>query len=257
MFPETKAQVGAGIFRVQESDWKDITDSKNAKAFFKNSAIRRWRSDSQPSSYLLYLSAERKPTSKELQYLETFKEILKSRGGVVAGEYEWWGIHRSRRMEIFEGPKIVCPQRSGLNTFAYNEIAWYGSADVYYITSKNDQINLKAVLSLLNSKLYYCWFYNRGKRKGEALELFQVPLSELPMPRFPNKFSNELAKFAEFAMKFTAEGDPVNLSSTEERIDDLVFNCFGLTEKEKSVVMDFWNSKKSKVQDLEFNDLTD
>jgi len=58
-------------------------------------------------------------------------------------------------------------------------------------------------------------------------------------------------------MKFTAEGDQINLSSTEERIDDLVFKCFGLTEEEKSVVMDFYSSKKSKVQDLEFNDLTD
>ena len=160
-------------------------------------------------------------------------------------------------MEIFEGPKIVCPQRSGLNTFAYNEIAWYGSADVYYITIKNDQINLKAILSLLNSKLYYCWFYNRGKRKGEALELFQVPLSELPMPRFPNKHTKELAKLAELAIKLAAEGDQTKLSTTEELIDDLVFDCFELTEKEKTIVLDFWNSKKSKVQDLAFDDLSD
>ena len=144
---------------------------------------------------------------------------MQGRSGVLAGEYEWWSIHRSRRTEIFEGPKIVCPQRSGLNTFAYNEQSWYGSADVYYITAKNDNFDLKPILSLLNSKLYYCWFYNRGKRKGEALELFQIPLSELPIPKLPVSVRKELSALASLAMEQAAVGRFDLLSEIEAKID--------------------------------------
>lgn len=257
MYPGIKAEVGAGIFRVQEGDWADIAISTNAKPFFKNSAIRRWKSDSEPSSYLLYLYQERKPTKPELKYLQTFKEILQGRGGVVSGDYEWWSIHRPRRTEIFEGPKIVCPQRSGLNTFAFNEQPWYGSADVYYITAKNDDFDLKPVLSLLNSKLYYCWFYNRGKRKGEALELFQIPLSELPIPKLPAKSAIELSRLATLAIDQAGGGKLELLSETEAKIDDIVFECFNLSSEEKIAVLDFWSLKKSVVQNLEFDESTD
>ena len=70
---------------------------------------------------------------------------------------KWWVIFAARQHVNFDGPKIVCPQRSPLNVFGYNEEQWYASADVYYITdrSKNDEINLKYVLALLNSKLFY------------------------------------------------------------------------------------------------------
>ncbi|CAN2188453.1 TaqI-like C-terminal specificity domain containing protein [Candidatus Nanopelagicaceae bacterium] len=257
MYPGIKAEVGAGIFRVQEGDWADIANSTNAKPFFKNSAIRRWKSDSEPSSYLLYLYQERKPTKPELKYLQTFREILQGRGGVVSGDYEWWSIHRSRRTEIFEGPKIVCPQRSGLNTFAFNEQSWYGSADVYFITAKNDDFDLKPVLSLLNSKLYYCWFYNRGKRKGEALELFQIPLSELPIPKLPAKSAIELSRLATLAIDQAGGGKLDLLSETEAKIDDIVFECFNLSGEERIAVLDFWSLKKSTVQNLEFDESTD
>jgi adenine-specific DNA-methyltransferase len=34
----------------------------------------------------------------------------------------------------FSNPKIIAPQRSKSNTFAYTEKEWFASADVYYIT---------------------------------------------------------------------------------------------------------------------------
>ncbi len=42
---------------------------------------------------------------------------------------------------------------------------------------------LKYLLAILNSNLYFFWLYFRGKRKGEMLELYQQPLSEIPVSR--------------------------------------------------------------------------
>lgn len=37
------------------------------------------------------------------------------------------------------------------------------------------------ILALLNTKLYFQWLHHRGKRKGEMLEPYQNPLSEIPI----------------------------------------------------------------------------
>lgn len=42
-------------------------------------------------------------------------------------------------------------------------------------------MSAKYLLALLNSKLIYFWLYYRGKRKGETLELYATPLSEIPI----------------------------------------------------------------------------
>ena len=74
-------------------------------------------------------------------------------------------LWRSRKKIIFESSKIVAPQRSLTNTFGYNEISWYESADVYFITPKDNFYSLKYILALLNSKLYFLWLYHQAKGK--------------------------------------------------------------------------------------------
>ncbi len=81
----------------------------------------------------------------------------------------------------FSDEKIVTPYRSKSNTFAYSEDPWYASRDVYYIIKEKKGIELKYILALLNSRLYFHWFYHRGKRKGEILELYAKPLKEVPI----------------------------------------------------------------------------
>ena len=97
---------------------------------------------------------------------------------------QWFTLNRGTgHPEIFVSPKIVCPQRSKTNTIGYNECDWYATSDVFYITNSQKEYNLKYILGLLNSKLYYIWLYNRGKRKGEILELTAKPLSEIPIKK--------------------------------------------------------------------------
>ena len=88
-----------------------------------------------------------------------------------------------RSEEIFTGPKIVVPYRSEENAFAYNDTEWFCRSDCYVITQKDRGVALGYLVALLNSKLYFQWLFHRGKRKGRMLELFQTPLSEIPVKR--------------------------------------------------------------------------
>jgi adenine-specific DNA-methyltransferase len=61
------------------------------------------------------------------------------------------------------------------------EEAFYGSADIYYLTAKEDWVNLHYILGFLNSRVFYEWFRANGKLKGHNLELYSTPLKETPI----------------------------------------------------------------------------
>ena len=135
---------------------------------------------------------------------------------------------------MFEVPKIVVPQRSNSNTFGYNEISWYSSADVYFITKPKDNYSLKFLLAVLNSKIIYKWLYYRGKRKGEMLELYQEPLSKIPISKIPE---SEQQPFIELVDKILLDKKAGrDTKELEEKIDQLVYKLYELTEEEIKLV---------------------
>lgn len=193
-------QKGDGIFVLNSDTFGRLTLND-----FEKSRIRQWFKNSDivgkyisKTNNILYLIDISYPADKHLnlklkipnllKHLQKYRVILESRKTAANGLDKvlkkgfWWPLESKRKIN-FDGAKIICPQRSYQNTFSYNEIPWYASADVYFITEKDKSICLKYVLALLNSKLYYLWLYHRGKRKGEMLELYQKPLSEIPIKK--------------------------------------------------------------------------
>jgi len=122
---------------------------------------------------------------------------------------------------------------------------------VYYITKKTDKTPLKAILALLNSRLYFAWLYNRGKRKGEALELYQVPLTEIPIPTMENSQISTLTEAVNEILKAVKLGDEKLISSLERTVDQVVYAIFKLSPQDISSVEDFWNKKRSKFEILD------
>lgn len=178
---------GAGVFVITAEEAKDLElsaeDEELLKPWFKNSDIEQYfAKEETKDEYILYLKESNLELPRAIErHLQPFKEILKERREVAANRRSWWELQWPRREEIFEGPKLVVPQRSKINAFAYNEVPWYASADVYFITQKQFKVKLKYILALLNSNLYYLWLYYKGKKKGNLLELYQQPLTEVPI----------------------------------------------------------------------------
>jgi len=119
--------------------------------------------------------------NKLLEYISPYKERLSGRREVLKTVINWWELQWARDEKIFNGPKIIGRQRSKINKFSYSEDEFYGSADIYYLTSKEKTINLFYILGYLNSKVFYDWFKYNGKMKGDNLELYATPLKETPI----------------------------------------------------------------------------
>lgn len=246
-------QIDDGVFILDETNERDRNAIKNIKKsgylynFYKNSDIERYNSRKETSKYIIFSSKDNGAYKNRniKNHLDKFRRILEKNREINNEDINHFPFLRrgTAHQYIFESAKIVAPQRSPLNTFGYNEIPWYASADVYFITEKDKTVSLKYLLALLNSKLYYLWLYHRGKRKGEALELYQTPLSEIPIK---NISSTDQKPFIEIVDKIlnitTSEGYLENedkkkrVKEYERQIDQIVYKLYGLTNDEIKIV---------------------
>ena len=100
----------------------------------------------------------------------------------------WYSTYRAREYDVFTNKdKIVFPYRSKSNIFSYSNDDYFASGDILYLRQKDRNFNIKYILALLNSKLYYTWLYYKGKRKGETLELSATPISQVPIKDIPKE----------------------------------------------------------------------
>ena len=214
------------------------------KPLFKNSDIHRFYTDEIITKYVIYHYEKANYALSDIpnifKYLTLHKDKLQNRkdnslkGAIKRGR---WDVMALPKISIdFSGPKIVCPQRNKVNTFGYNECDWYASADVYYITNPNKDYHIKYILGLLNSKLYYVWLYHKGKRKGETLELYQKPLSEIPIKKASSDIQNSIVKIVNEIIALKKTNPNHDTSSLERQIDAIVYKIYGLTNAEIKII---------------------
>ena len=218
---------------LQFIDSLTIEEKELLKPFFKNSEIDRYIANEEPKKYLLYLNKDIKEIemfTNIKKYIDKFKEALMERREAKNGKIKYFQLQWGREKEIFFGEKLVCPYRSKVNIFACVEKEWFCRSDVYIMKSINEDISLKYLLALLNSKLYYIWLFYKGKKKGDTLELFPTSLNEIPIKNISKKEQNKYIEIVEKIIELRRLGE--NTDNLENQINYLVYDLFELTEDE-------------------------
>lgn len=139
-----------------------------------------------------------------------------------------------KKESYFIGEKIIAPYRCKSNIFSYNDGNWFSSKDIVYILKKDGRVSLKYLTGLLNSRLIGIWLKTNGKRKGEILELYVKPLSEIPIVIADSQQPIiDLVDQILVAKKLNPQAD---ISALEIKIDRLVYTLFNLTEAEIKLI---------------------
>ena len=248
--------LGDGAFVLNPKELKEldlpVKHDVIMKNFIKNSNIYPFNIDFS-NDKLIYLRWEDEindyPNIKK--HLSKFKEILEDQVKRYDEDYPWFALHRPRDKRIFEASqKIVVPYRNKKNVFGYSEKSVYSSRDVFFITTKDTKYNIKYILGFLNSKLIYAWLYNRGKRKGETLELYQRPLSEIPLEKLSEKQQAPFINLVDQILATTKDEDylknhdkQAKVKTLESQIDQLVYKLYDLTPEEIAIVENFNTGK--------------
>lgn len=143
------------------------------------------------------------------------------------GTIPFYSLQWSRKRNIFQGEKIVVPQRAQIGKFAYHEGELYASADIYFITEM--KVDPFFLLGYLNSNLVTYYLKYIGKNKGSYLELYRRPLSEIPIPTFDIEKIKEISKLAKeiHTMKIK-NWESEEHKSIEAKIDSIIWEMFEL-----------------------------
>ena len=239
-------KVDDGVFVLDSHNVRDMQNINNLKkysflkAFYKNSDIGKYSTSSVPEKYIIF-SAPNTPEEEQQvikQHLTKYRTILEHIREINKENIGLWFLLRrgTNFSEIFECPKIVAPQRSKYNIFGYHEGEWYASADVYYISHAVEGCSLKFLLGLLNSKLYYYWLYHKGKRKGKNLELYQKPVSSIPIASVPKGKQQAIIDLVNEILELKSRDFKIDTGCWEKQIDKLVYSLYGLTDDEIAIV---------------------
>lgn len=190
--------------------------------------------------YLIYVdnNTNIKKYPNIYKYLLTYQKVLSKRNEVINEVYPWYRLERPREKEVFDAyEKIVVPYRAESNMFAYdNKQGFNDGGGSYAIVMKDDKINIKYVLALLNSKLID-WFYGFiGKPKGNAREYFNKPLALIPIKKIPLTDQQPFITIVDQILSIKQKDPNAGTTALERQIDKMVYELYDLTPKEIEVV---------------------
>ena len=90
---------------------------------------------------------------------------------------------------------------------------------------------------LLNSELYLFWLYNKGKVKGNMLELYGKPLEELPILEMIDIDKKQLIKYVKEQEKDYSE-------DIQMKIDSLIYKAYNISDEEIKIIKEYIERKK-------------
>jgi adenine-specific DNA-methyltransferase len=253
-FPKIKSEKDSGIFVLNKKEKDNLYSKLNIyektliKTYIKNSDIKNY-TYKVSLDYLIYTKwdTDSKKIPNIINHLSKFKSIIDDQ--ILRYEeptWPWYAIHRPREQQIFESEiKILVPYRSKINYFAISTEPIYSSRDVFYITNKESvSVDLYAIATILNSKLIYYWLFNKGKRKGDTLELYNTPLSEIPIKNNHSDYSNKLNILSKKIIEKKHHNQ--DTKDLEQQIDNLVYKLYELTYDEVLVVEPEFSERMSR-----------
>jgi hypothetical protein len=226
-------QIGDGIFVLDLANDRDACVYKTfnrseqllLKKFFKNSDIGSYKCSLESSKRVIYIDramTDISPYPNIQKHLARFGPLLRNRREVLNGTINQFQLQWPRTSDIFMGEKLVVPYRSETNSFAYNSTEWFCRSDCYVVTQPQKHVNLFFLLAFANSRLVYHWLFHRGKRKGRILELFQTPLSEIPIRMGSERWRRILELLARLRVLINTQTLGEDIA---QLIDDLIDVC--------------------------------
>lgn len=159
-----------------------------------------------------------------IQYIKKYKGRLEKRRECIKGMRRWYELQWGRRLELFEGSKIIYPYKAAKNRFALDR-GNYFSADVYAIRIKDmfiNNISYEFLTGVLNSSIYE--FYIKTMAKKLGADLYEYYPNKIMRLRIPENIR-------------AIEEEVLNLGhDTKYNIDMILLDHFKMNLEEYSVI---------------------
>ncbi len=210
----------------------DVRSSEIIKPVLRGRNLKKWRTEST-SDYLIFtrrgIDIEHYPVIRD--YLNQYRETLESR---ASGNYEWYEIQANTAYYLdFDKPKIIYPDTAKSLYACYDTTKSFGLNTIHFIPT-----NDLSLLAILNSKLFD--WYARHKFQsindpweGGRLRFFAQYMEKVPIA---DRTEAQKTALSRLVKKILADPNSDRVSKIEQKIDELVYQLYGLTDTEIELI---------------------
>ena len=144
-----------------------------------------------------------------------------------------YNLRNCTYIEDFEKPKIVYQEICLNASYSFDDKNSFLTNNAYMMISPN--YNLKLLLGLLNSKLYWWFFTKNNVSLGDSgVRMLAMSIEVLPIPEVDKKTEDKVVSLVERIIE--KKRSKVDSLEEEREIDRVVYRLYGLTEGEIKVV---------------------
>lgn len=194
---------GKGVFVLSKYEFEAMKPLLNKnemeliKPFYEANQIDAYYYDGQNYYWLIYTDRnrreliEKKPKSYPtiVAHLNTFKKHITS-------DNKPYGLHRAKdENQFLEKNKIVFVRKTPHPKFTVVEHDFFCDESVFYILPKEEQHSQLFLISVLNSKVAFYWFF-KHKTQGKQLQIDKEIVLSFPLPRIVFNTPKERRKTA-------------------------------------------------------------
>ncbi len=224
------ASIGDGIFIVSDVELSDMNLSANEKTlihpYYDSTQISRYFFDAKTDKHIIYTTSDFKDVSLMGSY-PNIKKHLDHYVDVITSDNRPYGLHRARKQEFFENPKIVSIRKCQYPQFSYVEQPSYVTAEWYLIMTS--RVDMKYLTCLLNSRLIKFWLLKMGKMQGNIFQVDKEPLVNIPILVPDAALEESMKVLFDHIMKVRNSNKNGDISEFEKQIDKLVYEAYGLS----------------------------
>ncbi|ENQ3947559.1 DUF7149 domain-containing protein [Campylobacter jejuni] len=230
--------LGQGIQKLTNEEVENLNLLKNEKILlkpiFESDNIQKYFVKRYNYFWVIYTNSSFKNPNSMDDYPNLKKHLDKFQN-VITSDNKPYGLHRARDEKFFTGsPRIVALRKCvGEPKFSYVDFDCYVSATFYVI--KTQRINVKYLTAILNSKLIAFWLKHKGKMQGNNYQIDKEPLLNIPIVTINSKnqkIADELINLVDEILKVKEQDKNANTSPLEEKINNIVYKIYNLTEEE-------------------------
>jgi adenine-specific DNA-methyltransferase len=241
---------GDGIFVLKNDEIDTLKlaqkEKQIIKPFYTTEELFRYYGNQKNKLWVIYSGMEVRKNIDEYPQIKAHLDKFKK---IITSDFGPYGLHRAREQRFFEGEKILSLRKTSQPYFTYTNFPCYVSQTYFVI--KPEDINLKYLTGLLNSKLIHFWLKLKGKKQGEQLQVDKAPLLELPIYKPESKdeikIQDEIVKTVDLIIEANKKLQNINLDSEknllekqikafEEKIDDFLYILYKLNKDEQEII---------------------
>ena len=184
-----------------------------------------------------------------------------------------YNLRNCAYFEEFARPKIIYPNMTSVFPFAYDESGSFGNDKTFFITAKDETVNLKFLTAIFNSKLCKLWiWYNCPELLGGTREIRKVYFENFAIPECADQqpfieladamlaLNKDLQeKRARFLRRLQDNMPEIKINGTLETFDTLDFAGFVAELKKQKLKLslvqqdeweDYFNQYKAACNEL-------